>query len=602
MAYPEKLTFAPKYNLRPIIEPNGQFSAENANEVFEKVNKNALFHDVHADLSTLQTVHPNPPVGAFAYLLDGSHYKCVSVGWKKSPGISPYDLAVQNGYVGDVPSWLLTLVGPAGAGAIAAPSPTEILSFSPNWQSGLTFYPSATWIKNGTTLNDSRQVILTAADATLDRFDLFAVNLTTDQIEIIEGTPANPAVEPSYDPLVYLAANFVSIKAGATAPENVVGTPIWTEGAEWLTTNAGPDFDFANIESPYSGTYAIKVVSPLISSQSLPFIPPSPVLWEDGMEISYKTKNITGGDYRWLIGGLKSNGKAGSIWINPPLNYSDSSLVYQLLSVIIPAGLATITKISLVANVDGLEYYLDDVRLVTGGGNVVAGGATKEYVDFQDAAILQAAKDFSNSLDHSGGGGSPLPPYATMAALYADQVSQTANASYKVTDASAYATVNSGSAWFDYLGTTVGDATDYEKRSESESMDLDLSVLANIRLANVAADLSAGEKAALLVKLGAVAQTDIDVPLIVSTSRAFAATDIGKVLYITQSVTLTYPTGGIPNFKTNIVCNAAGQCTLAGDAADILFNAGQIILADKAVTLFREPVTSKLTGYGEFSV
>jgi len=476
MAYPEKLTFAPKYNLRPIIEPNGQFSAENANEVFEKVNKNALFHDTHANLSALQLAFPNPPVGAFAYLLDGSHYHCVSVGWKKSPGISPYDLAVQNGYVGDVPSWLLTLVGPqgpAGAGAIAAPSPTEILSFSPNWQSGLTFFPSATWIKDGITLNDSRQVILTAADATLDRFDLFAINLTTDQIEIIEGTPANPAVEPSYDPLVYLAANFVSIKAGATTPENINATDIWTEGAEWLTTGAGPDFDFANIESPSSGTYAIKVISPLISSQALPFIPPSPVLWVDGMGISYQIKNIVGGDYRWLIAGLKSNGKAGSIWINPPLNYSDSSVVYQPLSVIIPSGLATITKISLMANVDGLEYFLDDVRLVTGSGNITAGGATKDYVDFQDAATLQASKDYSDSLNHSGGGGSGITGrYATYAALLAAQGSQVDKGIYTVADASGFSTVDSGWADFEYLGTTLGTEADYRKLSEQESLDV----------------------------------------------------------------------------------------------------------------------------------
>jgi len=99
-----------------------------------------------------------------------------------------------------------------------------------------------------------------------------------------------------------------------------------------------------------------------------------------------------------------------------------------------------------------------------------------------------------------------------------------------------------------------------------------------------------------------ISQINIDVPLTVSTSRALAASDIGKVLYVTQAVTLTYPTGGIPNFKTNIVCNAAGQCSLAGQAAEILFEDGQIILAKKAVTLFKEPVTSKLTGYGEFSV
>lgn len=85
MPYPEKVTYSEKYNLRPIIEPDGQFSAEDANHLKKKVNKNALFHDVHDNLAALQNKFPNPPVGAFAYLLDGSCYRCVNVGWKTSP-------------------------------------------------------------------------------------------------------------------------------------------------------------------------------------------------------------------------------------------------------------------------------------------------------------------------------------------------------------------------------------------------------------------------------------------------------------------------------------------------------------------------------------
>ena len=79
--YPEKVTYYNKYNLRPIVDRDGQFSAEDANHLKEKVNKNALFHDVHDNLAALQLKFPNPPVGAFAYLRDGSCYRCVSVGW-----------------------------------------------------------------------------------------------------------------------------------------------------------------------------------------------------------------------------------------------------------------------------------------------------------------------------------------------------------------------------------------------------------------------------------------------------------------------------------------------------------------------------------------
>lgn len=81
MAFPEKVTYPNKYNLRPIIEPDGQFSAENANHIKEKINKNALFHGVHDNLAALQAAWQNPTPGHFAYLLDGTHYRCVNVGW-----------------------------------------------------------------------------------------------------------------------------------------------------------------------------------------------------------------------------------------------------------------------------------------------------------------------------------------------------------------------------------------------------------------------------------------------------------------------------------------------------------------------------------------
>lgn len=60
MAFPEKVTYPNKYNLRPIVEPDGQFSAENANHIKEKINKNALFHGVHDNLAALQAAWQNP--------------------------------------------------------------------------------------------------------------------------------------------------------------------------------------------------------------------------------------------------------------------------------------------------------------------------------------------------------------------------------------------------------------------------------------------------------------------------------------------------------------------------------------------------------------
>lgn len=85
MPYPEKIGFPDKQQRRPVEDPDGQFSAAEANEIRDKINKNALFHDVHDDLAALQLAFPNPPKGAFAYLKDGSCYRCVNLGWVTDP-------------------------------------------------------------------------------------------------------------------------------------------------------------------------------------------------------------------------------------------------------------------------------------------------------------------------------------------------------------------------------------------------------------------------------------------------------------------------------------------------------------------------------------
>lgn len=526
-------------------------------------NVSALYKGEYENLQYLDAAHPLPEPGSYAqiivvgddnlkaswdntdkkWFLDGifilpgtnAAYLLKSVYDTNSDGIIDKAAAIQAVLNAGGTKYYGTKDGSVGVfdfpqlGGTAAPAPTELFIFTPNWQSGLTFLAFAVWVKNGITYNDTRSITLSPADGALDRFDLFVVNLTTNQLEIIEGVPGDPAVEPSYNPILFLGASFVSVKAGQATPENVAATPIWTEGAEWLTTGAGPDFDFANIESPAGGTYSIKVVSPLISSQSLPFIPPAPVLWVDGMGISYKIKNITGGDYRWLISGLKSNGKAGSIWINPPLNYSYSSLVYQLLSVIIPAGLATITKISLVANVDGLEYFLDDVRLVTGSGNVTAGGATKDYVDFQISEIYQYIIDLILQGDWAEN------RYTTVLGMLADQGSQTLNQFQFVRDARQDTSVTFGWAAYELTGAKTTSIANYRKLTYKETFDL---------ASGAAATLAAAKAYADSLVLGGGSWKENEYPTITELLAGQAGQNVGKLQHVLDaSIDATVTTG-----------------------------------------------------------
>lgn len=396
-------------------------SAEEINLILDVLarllgNESNLYKGEHQDLQYLNAAHPLPEPGSYAQIIvvdgdnlkaswDNTDKKWFLDGLYVEPGSdaayllkSVHDVdgdgiidkakdlhevltaggtkyyGTKNGVVG-------VFDFPAGSEG-GTSSPTEIVSLDPNWQGGLNFEPVATFKEQGVLKNDSRPLTADPADPNFDRFDVLGIDLTVDQLKIIKGAAQDPPIEPSYDPLTFLPGKFILIKAGAAIPDGFVGVTVYNEGNEWQNTNAGPDFDRLNQESPAVGLYAIKVVSPLGNSQALPFVAPVPKSFEEGMKISYKFKNIVGGIHRWLVGGTKTNGRPGSIWIDAPFNYSASSLVYQALSVTIPSGILTsIDKISLVSGTEGLRYFVDDVKLVTGTEAVSGGGVTLEQMN-----------------------------------------------------------------------------------------------------------------------------------------------------------------------------------------------------------------------------
>ena len=132
------------------------------------------------------------------------------------------------------------------AGSGGSTNTTKIISFSPNWQSGLIFNPNGQWMDGGVLYGETREIIADAADATYGRFDKFIIDLTLDQITLLKGTPSvNPVVPELTDPLTQLDTGvFISIPAGAATPEGVSGETIydgestgWTvaENAKWNT-------------------------------------------------------------------------------------------------------------------------------------------------------------------------------------------------------------------------------------------------------------------------------------------------------------------------------------------------------------------------------
>ncbi len=344
MAFPEKITYTNKYNLRPIVEQDGQFTAENANELKDKLNKNALFYDVHDNLAALQAAFPNPPKGAFAYLLDGSHYRCVNIGWttNESAGGSNYfkgyhltlpalrtahptsipgaraiikvsgandqealwDEDAQDWFAFDIES-LQAIVSnhetritvlENGGEATTNTAINKINAFSAGYTGGLNYSPYMDFNFGSTNFKVTTNLTLDPADATYSRIDLIVGN-SNGTITKITGVPAANPVEPAINNDTQLKGAFILIEANATAPSGVSLKKIYDEnvgnaGGELdVSITAGAGWNLADLSDPKKGTKAIKGTN-LQNSDQLQFTPTIKIPGAEFTELVLYVKNL----------------------------------------------------------------------------------------------------------------------------------------------------------------------------------------------------------------------------------------------------------------------------------------------------------------------
>ena len=448
MGYPEKIVFVDKVNRRPVTDPDGQLSANEANEIRDKLNKNALFHDVHDDLAALQAAFPNPPKGAFAYLLDGSCYRCVNVGWTTDPtqpgggGGATYFKGyyiesggqtalekLQAAYPDGEPGWraVLRVVGGNDREAIwdeddgnwfsfefsagvsqayvdqkddelralieaQGGGGTKLTKFNSGWITGYSYQPTAEWTYNGLPDNFTGPITLDPADATYDRYDIFVIDLTTAQVITIKGDPAVNPEPKSYDPVTQLYCGQVRVTAGSLEPENVNEVVVYNQnlgGPNEFNINPGVNGNTADTSDPYDGTYAIKVTN-WQSLEKITATPDAPISIDIVKQLAFRVKNISGGLFVVRIEGKKSNGQQDSFSIYPSsfgYDYQNTAN-YQYISMSMPNNnLATLTAIHIVCGANGLSMLFDKIRIISGDAVVI----NPEYATVQ--ALEQAKQE-----------------------------------------------------------------------------------------------------------------------------------------------------------------------------------------------------------------
>lgn len=156
-------------------------------------------------------------------------------------------------------------------------------------------------------------IILDAADPTLPRFDILALDDTETLIKIT-GTPgANPDI-PQVDPDTQLYLTAIYVAAGATTPSNIDLSLIYSENTEWAGSTNGMTADFNDTTQPFAGLKDIKV-SASTNGGYLSFVSSSPLNVTD-----YSILKL----YCYLASSLNNKSNITAIFYNGTTKVSDT--------------------------------------------------------------------------------------------------------------------------------------------------------------------------------------------------------------------------------------------------------------------------------------
>lgn len=396
-----------------------------------------------------------------------------------------------------------------GGGQFA--EPTRIVRYVEGYDSGLTYIPFVEWLFDGesfsfsdTPLTLSDTTVIPAGEKRIDRL----VADSSGSVYFKTGSPAVNPSPPELDLNTELEVTFILVSSGATQPDAVNLTKVYGENAG----TAGGEFDIfektlgarINLESladKYAGNISIEGTD-LLKGDYIDFLPENPITKNDYSRLKFRIKNKPGsypdGAFRISLYGTNATGGSNYIALEVPEAYGfdrDNTTDWQLVSLPIPTY-DTITEINAIRfrnaakNNDAYGFFLDEVYLVAGSdesqtdpgfatlqqvqdGDAATLDSAKTYADQEDATTLQAAKDYTDQVAGENSGTSVKKRYLTVAEMTGDQLAQIDKGVYYVADASADSTVDAGFAYYEYLGTTTGDLTDYRKLSEEESIDVE---------------------------------------------------------------------------------------------------------------------------------
>lgn len=278
------------------------------------------------------------------------------------------------------------------------------------WESAYIFRVSqATYLIQGDLFSSTEQTItLDAADATLDRIDVIALN-TSGAVAKITGTAAAQPSQPDVDPGTQLQLTFVFVGAATSAPANVVNEDIYIDNAEWTATTSGTGWNPNSTNNPHSGTKDIEGTN-VANNAYVQLQAPAPLTLDVYALLSVfirskatwpKNRSLL---FQWYSAGVA---KGLAVTVNTGFFGFNSSQIstYQLLAIplaqfAVPAG-TSINQLRITDKGGAIGMYIDDLVLQAFGGDIgppSTSGLTQEQAD---ARYLQQANNLGDVVSAS---------------------------------------------------------------------------------------------------------------------------------------------------------------------------------------------------------
>jgi len=284
------------------------------------------------------------------------------------------------------------------------------------WEAAYTFRVSAsTYYIDGTrytSLEDT--VTLTAADATLDRIDVIALD-TLGAVVAIAGTLAATPSEPSVDPAAYLKLALVLVTHATSEPAALDLILVYAEQVgsptEWNWATSAGSLVLNSTTTPHAGTKCIEgtavaagaYVQATIGSGSIDpteydhllcFLR-SKAAWNSsrGLLVTLRLSGV-------LVGAAVQIRRSGTFGFDSTLLSDYQMVAIPLVAFAVPQG-STINQVRFEDFGGSIGFFLDDISFQVDATTPVGSGLTQDQADARYAPLVHAPR-------HSSGGADPV--------------------------------------------------------------------------------------------------------------------------------------------------------------------------------------------------